>query len=84
MTTPNLSTAVDRECLALNGRDEMTIQFVEVAGTKALVIDNIYKDPDYVRALALSLDYHRRAGAYPGTSRSSRSPPARSWISSTR
>lgn len=66
MTIPNLSTAVDRECLALNGRDEMTIQFVEVAGTKGLVIDNIYKDPDYVRALALSLDYHRRAGAYPG------------------
>ena len=66
MTTPNLSTAVDRECLALNGRDEMTIQFVDVAGTKALIVDNVYKDPDYVRALALSLDYHRRAGAYPG------------------
>lgn len=66
MTTHNLRTAVDREGLALASEDEMTIQFVDVAGTKALVVDNVYRDPDYVRGLALSLDFHRRAGAYPG------------------
>ena len=66
VTTHNLRTAVDRESLALSSNDEMAIQFVDVAGTKALIVDNVYRDPDYVRALALSLDYHRRAGAYPG------------------
>lgn len=66
MTTHNLRTAVDRESLALSAEDEMSIQFVDVAGTKALIADNVYKDPDYVRGLALSLDFHRRAGAYPG------------------
>jgi hypothetical protein len=66
MTTRQSRSAIDVDCLALNSQDDMATQFVQVAGTTALVIDNVYKDPDYVRALALSLTYHRRSGAYPG------------------
>ena len=66
MTTHQSRSVIDGACLELSSREDMTIEFLQVAGTTALVVDNVYKDPDYVRGLALSLSYHRRAGAYPG------------------
>jgi Family of unknown function (DUF6445) len=57
---------IDRDWLAINAREDMSIEFVEVAGRAGVVIDNVYRDPDCVRGLALSLNYHREAGAYPG------------------
>jgi hypothetical protein len=66
MTTHQSRSVIDGECLELSSREDMAIEFVQVAGTTALIVDNVYKDPDYVRGLALSLSYHRRAGAYPG------------------
>jgi len=64
--THEIKRVIEAEGLALNDRDDMEVQYVEVAGTPALVIDNVYRDPDYVRGLALSLAYRREAGAYPG------------------
>jgi hypothetical protein len=66
MTTHQSRSVIDGACLELSGREDMAIEFVQVAGTTALIVDNVYKDPDYVRGLALGLSYHRRAGAYPG------------------
>ncbi len=66
MTTTNPKLVIDADAMALNGIDAMTVENIEIAGTPALVVDNVYKDPDYVRGLALSLNYARRAGAYPG------------------
>jgi hypothetical protein len=64
--TQEIQRVISAEGLALNDRSDMDVQHVEVAGRPALVIDNVYRDPDYVRGLALSLDYRREAGAYPG------------------
>jgi hypothetical protein len=33
---------------------------------KAFVVDNLYRSPDYVRQLALSLDFRHANGSYPG------------------
>ena len=51
---------------ALNGLSELPVTFREVAGTPVLIIDNLYKDPFAVRQFALSLDYFRQVGLYPG------------------
>lgn len=67
MTVQQLTTPViDRAALALNDRADMDVQHVEVGGTPALVVDNVYRRPEYVRRLALDLDFHRPAGGYPG------------------
>lgn len=66
MTTRDTRYVIDQSSLALRDPDHMDIQLVDVAGTTALVIDGVYRDPDYVRGLALSLNFHREAGAYPG------------------
>lgn len=66
MTTPQTKHMIESADLALSDRDDMEIQFEQVAGTTALIIDNIYRNPDHVRGLALSLNFHREAGAYPG------------------
>ena len=65
MTHP-ISPLIEARDLALNEEGEMDISFETVAGTKVLIIENVYRDPDYVRSLALSLNYHRPAGMYPG------------------
>jgi hypothetical protein len=62
-TTPRV---INADGLALNDRADMDVQHVTVAGTPALVVDNLYRDPEYVRGLALSLAFRREAGAYPG------------------
>jgi hypothetical protein len=66
MTTPQSRSVIDLDSLAVNGREALTVAHETVAGTTALIVDNVYRDPDYVRGLALSLSYHRRAGSYPG------------------
>lgn len=66
MTTQEQKPVIDGGCLSLNSPEDMAAEIVEVAGTTALILDNVYRDPDYVRGLALSLNYHRAAGAYPG------------------
>ncbi|MDQ3908294.1 MAG: DUF6445 family protein [Acidobacteriota bacterium] len=65
-TALRLSPLIELDRLALNERGEIDVSFVGVAGTKALVVDNLYREPDYVRSLALGLNYHRPAGMYPG------------------
>jgi hypothetical protein len=64
-TSPTIPL-IDARHLSLNDSSEMDIQFEVVAGTKVLIIDNFYRNPEYIRSLALSLDYHRVAGMYPG------------------
>lgn len=66
MTLIQTKSIIDREGLALNEREDMDIQFREIAGQKVMIIDRIYKHPDYVRELALSLDFHIPRGQYPG------------------
>jgi hypothetical protein len=57
---------IDRERLAVNSRDAMSIRFEPVHDTYALIIDDFYADPDYVRSLALELDFYRPIAGYPG------------------
>ena len=64
--THAISPLIEARYLALNDESEMDISFETVAGTKVLIIENVYRDPEYVRSLALSLNYHRPAGMYPG------------------
>lgn len=66
MTTRETRRVIEGAGLALNDPDDMDIRFEQVAGTTALVVDNVYRDADYVRGVALSLNFHREAGAYPG------------------
>jgi hypothetical protein len=49
----------DYERLQINSESDMDVDLVTVGSHKypAIVIDNFYKDPDYVRDLALSLIY---------------------------
>lgn len=66
MLISHTPTLIEQDALALNAVDEMEVQFEQVAGTDVLIIDNFYRRPDYLRSLALSLNYHRPAGMYPG------------------
>jgi hypothetical protein len=66
MSTREKSRLIDPAYLALNDAADMAVEVVRVADTPALVIDGLYRNPDYVRSVALSLNYHREAGAYPG------------------
>jgi hypothetical protein len=66
MTAARIGALIEKDRAALNAPDEMHVEFKSVGGTKVLVVDNFYSDPDYVRSLALSLNYHRPAGMYPG------------------
>jgi hypothetical protein len=66
MTASKAAQLIESDRLALNAHEDMDLRFEQVAGTTALIIDNVYRDPGYVRALALSLNFHREAGAYPG------------------
>jgi hypothetical protein len=66
MKTQRAERAIDREGLALNRREDMSIRFEQVAGTTALVVDDVYRDPACVRGVVLSLTFQREAGAYPG------------------
>ncbi|MFT4552528.1 MAG: hypothetical protein ACI9S8_001153 [Chlamydiales bacterium] len=61
--------SLNKERLELNHPSRMVIQMDNFEGKKfpIIVVDNFYKDPDYVRELALSLDYQENRGhAYPG------------------
>jgi hypothetical protein len=58
---------LDRERLAL--ADDPKVSTVQVGVAKhqvAIVIDGIYRDPDYVRQVALSLEFTRSRGMFPG------------------
>src|SRR4051812_2372643 len=57
---------IDRSSLNLASRCEMGIESIDIAGTSAVIVDNVFANPDAVRGLALSLDFHRDAGLYPG------------------
>lgn len=50
---------LDREKLEINPEDKRTHQILEIGKNRypILIIDNYYKDPDYVRELALCLGY---------------------------
>ncbi|MFT4553430.1 MAG: hypothetical protein ACI9S8_002068 [Chlamydiales bacterium] len=60
----------DRERLKLNPASEMDIQPIELGDNKypAILVDNFYRDPDYIREIALN-SYYRPdpRTAYPGT-----------------
>src|SRR5687768_16587588 len=50
---------IDKTRLALNDKRDMKIELLRIGEDKnpVLVVDNFYKDPEYVRELALNLDY---------------------------
>ena len=50
----------------LNSYEEMEICSLSVANAPVVVIDNLYRKPELVRQFALSLDFHHKAGYYPG------------------
>ena len=64
--SPGAGLVIDKHELELNDRHDMEIHQFDWAGTPVLVIDRLYRRPDYVRRLALSLDFYRTAGFYPG------------------
>ncbi len=55
-----------RDSLALADRRRMKVERLEIGGRPALIVDGLYADPEAVREVALSLDFHRTAGLYPG------------------
>ena len=57
---------IDHQGLSLSDPADLWIEVRDIAGTKAFVIDNLYCSPDYVRQLALSLDFRHANGHYPG------------------
>jgi hypothetical protein len=57
---------IDRARLALNDENRMTIAGEALGGGWLFVVDDFYKDPDYVRALSLSLDFTIESGFFPG------------------
>jgi hypothetical protein len=60
-------TIIDKRRLGLSPAPEITrIRFGEQPHHEALVVDGVYRDPGYVREIALSLDYVRARGYFPG------------------
>lgn len=57
---------VDRARLEVNEAASLDVHSESVGDDHVLVIDHLYCDPDYVRGLALALDFVRPAGGYPG------------------
>ena len=59
---------IDRERLPLNDESKLTVTVSEFKGNNHLIsVDNVYRDPEYVRDLALSLDFtSSMMNPYPG------------------
>lgn len=57
---------LNREMFELNEPENMEINLVKIGETTGLVVDNIYKHPNFIRNLALSLDYFIPRGNFPG------------------
>ncbi|MFO0725919.1 MAG: DUF6445 family protein [Myxococcota bacterium] len=58
---------IDKKRLQTSDRAKAkTIQIGPEPHQAALVVDDFFEDPHYVRSLALSLDYHDVRGTYPG------------------
>lgn len=59
---------IDRDRLQLNDESKLTVTVSEFKGNNHFVsIDNVYRDPEYVRELALSLDFtSSMRNPYPG------------------
>ena len=62
--------SVDIERLALNepGKFEVEVREVGDKGYPLLVLDNLYRDPEYVRSIALSIDAQPSDSSHPGVS----------------
>lgn len=58
---------LDRSRLAIDKRSVATVVPIGIEEhQRAIVIDDFFVDPDYVRQLALSLDYRATRGTFPG------------------
>jgi hypothetical protein len=59
---------LDREKLEINPVENRRSEIIEIGENRypVLIVDNYYKDPDYVRELALSLGYMPPNSPYPG------------------
>lgn len=57
---------LNREMFELNRREDMDIRLVQIGETMGLIVDNVYKHPEFIRNLALSLDYFIPRGNFPG------------------
>jgi Family of unknown function (DUF6445) len=57
---------IDRRRLAINKRSRLSIDTRNVGGAPVFVVDHLFEDPGYVRALALQLDFGTAGGLYPG------------------
>ncbi len=66
LTTEISNGILNKEMFDLNGPDQYKVTFLDIGETKALIVDNIYKYPDAIRNLALSLDYFIPRGNFPG------------------
>ena len=65
-STSPVASLIDPAGLSLNDPADVHVEVRDIAGTKAFVVDNLYRSPDYVRQLALSLDFRHANGSYPG------------------
>ncbi len=63
-------TSVELERLSLNNESDFKIEFETIGDQNfpLLILDNLYRDPEYVRSLALSLETTRPKSSHPGLS----------------
>ncbi len=59
---------MNADVYALNRRERLRVSVRRLAGTRypILVVDDVYRDPEAVRALALSLEYSPSTSGHPG------------------